>query len=324
MLSAAVYTTLMIPCDERHEYQTACVEMLRQAILDIEQNFVRILEQAKLSREQLDEIDHVKAQRVAQQQLAQKFEEVARRKELCKEKQTSIKAAGFKVSKTEYALAKAAAEAGGVVEEKQVYDLLFSDHLEPLKNGTGNGPKHLEALMPTCMTLKLDQSFFAVLPKVANKTVKSRGSFDNMCIAELEREFRALLSQLGEKLSVYEQVRKDREADVVTSRAFSEAAHKANAAAASSLEAAEKEIKRCEAAVSAANRAKVGAAAAVKRADDASVDANDCLISFRNGPLIAFLTLAERAVEEAPTPRKPAPLMQIATPCRQLVPVISC
>ena len=80
MLSHAVYCTLKLPQDNRDKYQTACVDFMREAILDVERSFVEKVDSAELSRKKLDDFDHDANQRTAEEQLAVQEKELLRKK----------------------------------------------------------------------------------------------------------------------------------------------------------------------------------------------------------------------------------------------------
>eukprot|EP00401_Gymnodinium_catenatum_P051625 CAMPEP_0117536320 /NCGR_PEP_ID=MMETSP0784-20121206/41392_1 /TAXON_ID=39447 /ORGANISM="" /LENGTH=388 /DNA_ID=CAMNT_0005332879 /DNA_START=81 /DNA_END=1247 /DNA_ORIENTATION=- len=321
MLSDLVACTLGIPWGQRHDYQVAGIEILQDAMSSIEADMMGRLQEAEatIARGDADRADIEGAQNSAEAQLRARREEVTEKSKAVVKAQSGITHAKRKIADAGVALDFVKSQVAALAKDKAVYDDALSGPYEGLRTGAADAAKLVEALLPLCRTMGLDQSMLVALPKVAKKPPDARGAFDKVVVDQLGRELSTRSVTLESKMGEWDVAAAEREVEMGKA----------------ALLAAEEDTKNAEEAVKVAQAAVVKSEAVLREARNAAREfpakllrvkitrdiTQRCINDFKNGPVQAFSTLTSQpplaeavgaaSVQGVPTPCRPAAAMPI-------------
>merc|ERR1719265_2518161 len=85
------------------------------------------------------------------------------------------------------------------IQEKQALESVFEAHYKaPMESGS-SGPNYSE-LEPFLKKIQVEPCLINALPTTCAKTKQERGSFDLLCLQELERAITSKIASLGESV----------------------------------------------------------------------------------------------------------------------------
>jgi len=191
MLAATVKSSLGLPIEERHEYQTKAVQMIGEVIEACEKGFVDGLAEleAKVAGADADKAARSAASSEAAAQLEAKTQD-------CTEKEATLEKIQEDVGPKKAALAAAHKEQKGLdkkhekaASDRARYDEAISSTYTQLVEGTWDDVKGakglLKQLAPFCKELKLEFSLMTSLGSATEKKPEDRGEFDKVVLGQL-------------------------------------------------------------------------------------------------------------------------------------------
>merc|ERR1719217_854872 len=245
MLAATVKSSLGLPIEERHEYQTKAVQMIGEVIEACEKGFVDGLAEleAKVAGADADKAARSAASSEAAAQLEAKTQD-------CTEKEATLEKIQEDVGPKKAALAAAHKEQKGLdkkhekaASDRARYDEAISSTYTQLVEGTWDDVKGakglLKQLAPFCKELKLEFSLMTSLGTAVEKKPEARGEFDNVVLSQLGNALKERAASHGATVDGGNVETKRCAAEVAASQQALDQTLQAEAAALEILDAAE-------------------------------------------------------------------------------------
>jgi chromosome segregation ATPase len=170
----------------------------------------------------------------------------------------------------------------------------FEHHFKPMREDAA-GP-HFKELEPFLRTLEMEESLLIALPSTCAKTKEHRGTFDNVCLDELEKALCSKMSSLGEIVTVETLASVERAAAVEAAQKEYDAKKAAQMEAVTEFEAVQKDLKDHEATLSKSRQAVEELQPQIDVVLASVAKAKDALDAFKAGPLAGFKSFSCVAV----------------------------
>lgn len=311
MLGSNLTDSLGVAKETRHPFQEKVVTMVGEVLQSVEAAKQAAVAEAEAK---LGEVTAVKEERETAEKAA--TDELAAKEEVTSTATTAAQEAALALTTAEEALA--AAEAGraagmaaqGADEKKkgQLETILASNYM-PLKEGSVEGSKTrgmLASVMALGQEFEFDGTLLDTLPTAVAKAPGDRGTFDNLVVEQLEKEFKKCVADLEAKIAAAEPARKEHDAKVAEASAEVEKAKASDQEQKAALEAAKAAQKEALAAMKEAAKTVKQTGPEMKEATAALASAEAGLKAFRESPLAAYKALLERPefVPEEPAPEE--------------------
>lgn len=306
MLVDGLPFSLKVPSDERHEIQTAMVDMVKQTLNSRKSSLEAAVSTEELKIASLQESQSKLASTVneAEAALQTQKDAVHVAKSLLADA-TAAANASWKVLTDRRAEQKtSAAKLARAQEEKNALESAFEAHFKPLTEGASN--EHFKGLEPHLKNIDIETSLLIALPSSCAKPKEQRGSFDTVVLTELEKALTAKIVALGEAVAVETPASAEHEAAAFAAQEEYDAKKDTQKRAATEFEAAQKEQSDRESTLNIAKKAveewqpQMNAAMGMMDSTKAALEA------FELGPLAGFdkyssmtSTPAEAAAAEA-------------------------
>jgi len=313
MYAKIVPDTLGVLKEERHEYQEEAVGRIGAALLGVEAAIQKRIDDSKTK---VNDADNEKVRRDdavvgAEAALAAKRAEVEVKDLELETEESKLgaeqKHAAMEAAKDALDDAEKAQQIGDVSLEVAASDHLkfeavLKDIYTPLKDGIQEARKYkaiLNKLLKFGEKYELDQSLVESLPTPLGKEPPARGPFDGIILKQFEE-------WCSQRLAEYATTLKDG-ADGKAQRAAVVEAVRATHTAAEDLwmvataQKAREELKGCEKALKAAQKAAKSFLSEIQEARDEHESAQAQLEAFREGELAAFNDLKDRTVSGTET-----------------------
>jgi len=295
--------SLSFPEDTRHELQTMAVVMIEQTLSDKKSAMEAAVtaEEDKLSKLKASEVELGTAVTGAETALAAQKEVVDKAKTALAEATESARSSTVSLAALNAAKRDADAKLSATKDEKQTLESAFAAHFKtPMENQKGPNFKKLE---PFLKKIEVEASLITALPSTCVKKQEERGSFDLLCLAELERAITSKITALGKVVDDEMPAAQAAEAAVQSAETDRDAKAEAEKQATTELEASLKEQSDREAALGAAKNAVNTFQPQVEEMIGMVSKAKTALEEFEAGPLAGFKTYKEKreaVVEVAP------------------------
>jgi len=316
-LTACAKPSLQALKDERHEFQTAMVEMIGDALQSIEEDVLSRIEELQAK---VDASDEARAERsgalaAAELCLAEAASFTGEKQAAVGEAYKALSAAEKAVRQLEAAKEACGAEIEQATKRKRKLQDELQNVLAPLKEGrrvrvdmrlTKVGKKYEKPLQKRLGTVGreygLEKSMVAALRVAIKNAVASRGPFDNLAIDEFERLCVKKVEDFTLQAEDSSLRLQERSTELEAAKTVVVVAREAKDAAKASLKKARRAQAKAEEAVASAKGHLKGFVPEMKSVCT-QLDRKRCkLETFRSGAKAAFEDLRDRdtaAVEEA-------------------------
>jgi len=291
MLMAVLAPSLVKTSSERHEIQTACLEMIEETL---QQERSSIQGRVSASEQKAEDFKSIQVAKDAQRAaagtaLAEKQEQEQKQKSSLAEAGEARRTAEKALADAQVAKTEGHTKLEASSKEKELLEMALQEHyIIPMD--ASEGP-HYTALKPLLCKLILEDSLVSALPSSCAKPKDQRGSFDVLVLEELRTAFSKKIAELGYVLeaevpAAEERASKAREAESELEKT-KVIEHELTAA----LEAAQKDVQAAQEEAVNAVMVATGAAADVEAAVLVATAVKGELSEFEAGPLAAFLAL---------------------------------
>jgi len=312
MLGDILPFSLGICKEERHPFQQGAVDAVGKEMAGLEEALSLAVTDAQGRVEQLGR--DRKAQEACVSELEAQLE--GHRRGAHERKHALADAAiAFRRSKEALAEAEAKQKAGDkdieeAMSKRKELAAVVAQVLEPLKAGTMEKeavPEAAIGLVPRLLQFfHVEESLRPAIPAVLSKEPATRGYFDTMATAQLEKQIRDALEEFEAVEKAGAAARAARASVVASAKESLQAARERQGSEATAFTAAQGQEEASYAALQAAKQALKAFNPERARRGKAVVRAQDVLQSFREGPLAAFGELCNHtAAEPAPTAEAP-------------------
>jgi len=338
MLGAIIPSSLGVAPAERHESQVAVVEMLARALAKLQAPIEeRIAEAEKQSLQQGEAHEQsVATAEAAATAVSEQVAKVEAQKAAVESLEGTLKAEQAILQKALAEQQKIEEEQRAASAEKELCESAERDHLAALREATWEdavvlppqaedqnklqmfaaaAKPHVDALLPLCTRLGVEDSMIQALPVVASRPRGERGSFDVLALTEVGKRLLEHAAARATELETHTANLATQVAKVEAAKGTVQAAEAARAGGSEALGAAQEERSRLEGEEKAAQQA---LRAAIRQAQDAEkslATGRKQLATFTEGPLAAFEALRtwEQAAPE-PEAEEAAPEAEEAAP----------
>jgi len=296
--------SLNFPEDTRHELQTMAVTMIEKTLSEkkIEKESAVTAEEGKLAKLKASEVELGSAVTSAEAALAGQKEVVDKAKTALAEATENARTSVSSLAALNTAKRDADVKLCSTKGEKQALESAFETHFKvPMEKGKGPNFRKLE---PFLQQIEVESSLITALPSTCVKTREERGSFDLLCLAELERAITSKIAAYEKLVAAETPATLEAEAAVNAATQEVEAKEVAQKQAATELEAALKEQSDMEASLSTAKSDLDAFQPQVDEMTSMVEKAKTALGEFETGPLAGFTTYKEK--REAPAETAPA------------------
>jgi len=270
MLTTMIPKSLCVPLDERHQLQTQCVEMLGEAIREVQAKMQEAIdaEQAEVVKVESTKYELEGELQQAKVMLTQKQEKLTASDNVLAEASKSVLSA--KATLTSSQDEKNTFESGcmQIRSDKEAFEHVSANDLNKLCGGTweeGNAQKHFDAVAALFGKFTLEESLLSVLPGSLMKKPAERGSFDHMAVTQLDESIQGKLRELTSAVEQQAPQAQERDAAVASAQKAYDEASEEQKKAAGAMSVAQDEEKTAIAAVKAAEAAVDSAEAELKK-----------------------------------------------------------
>eukprot|EP00929_Paragymnodinium_shiwhaense_P107082 TRINITY_DN730_c0_g1_i1.p1 TRINITY_DN730_c0_g1~~TRINITY_DN730_c0_g1_i1.p1 ORF type:complete len:459 (-),score=142.33 TRINITY_DN730_c0_g1_i1:160-1503(-) len=252
LLSAMVPGSLGTAPAERHEHQTAAVELLGKALTGVEDALQTDLQvaEAALAKSEEEKAALLNKQGSVEEELSQKQEEVTLKTKVMEAARCAAQASRQAAADADTALVEAESIPKNLQSRKVACETAVAENLAPLMApgcaGEAEVNAHLAVIMPVCENSEMGFSLLSAVKAAALQAPEARSQFNKMVMSELERELQDYMQVLQSRLTeANEVVRQKKEAleASLAERATCEAAREAADAA---LDSAKEQAKETE------------------------------------------------------------------------------
>mmetsp|Transcript_3401 Transcript_3401/g.5608 ORF Transcript_3401/g.5608 Transcript_3401/m.5608 type:complete len:389 (-) Transcript_3401:208-1374(-) len=300
MLAGAVMHSLVFYKDCRHETQSKVVDMLGSAMETIEKALEAAITEATAKLDEAKEGEVTKKEELtkAEEGLEALAKEDVEKEQVWTEADEAVNKAKEAVETAEAAETQGNKDLEKAEAKKATLETVMADIYTPIKEGTAeNLPKMIKSLMAKLkeFSVSMDGGLMETVPAALSKAKEDRGDFDKVVFEQLDSEFGKLVEKFNTILAEGGPGKAERAAAVETAKTELATAEEALKKADEESTAAAEAKTAGEAALKAAKKAAREAGPALKKATSELKDAEAKLDEFKEGPLAAFKSLAERS-----------------------------
>lgn len=294
MIVESLPLSLGVPCDKRHEVQTAIVNMARQVL----ESNKATMEAAVASEEQQIETLHAsraglsQAVEDAETALATHREKTHAARTLLADATDAVRSASQELEERHRGHKASLSKLEGARADKVALESAFDLHFKPLLQGDSVA-SHLKELEPHLKHLEIEASLFIAIPSSCAKPKEERGSFDSVVLSELEKALQSKIAFLGNTIAAEVPASGELEAAVLAAQEEHDAKKDTQKRAVSDFEAARKEEGETEAIVNKAKAAVTELQPSIDAASQRLANAKSSLETFQLGPFAQFETYSK-------------------------------
>jgi len=260
MLMTVAPKSLCVPADERHEMQAQCVEMIGEAIREVQ---TRMQEAVAAEQAEVVKVENTKCELLGKLQqakvvLTQKQEALETSKHVLADASGTVLSAKATLTSAHDEKSSFDASCVQIRSDKERFEGVISNDLKKLREGTweeGESKKHFDALAALFGKFALEESLLAVLPGALMKKPTERGSFDLMAVTQLDESIQAKLLELTSAVEQQAPQAQERDAAVASAQKNHDEASEEQKKAASAMGVAQEEEQTAIAAVTDAEAA---------------------------------------------------------------------
>jgi hypothetical protein len=286
--------SLGLPEDTRHELQTMAVDMIEQTLRDKKCALEKVIaaEESKMEQLKSSEVELVSEVTGAEAALSAQKIAVDKAKATLAAATESARTGAFTLDALRAAKTAADAKLAATRDEKQALESAFEMHFKaPMENQQGPNFPELEKWL---QKIEVEASLITALPSTCVKTKEERGSFDLLCLQELERAITSKIASLSNSVAVETPAALERETAEKLAAKEEAAMAEAQTQAAAELEATLKEQSERETSLSAAKSAVDAFHPRVEEMMASVSKAKATLEDFQTGPIAGFQSHKER------------------------------
>lgn len=305
MLSQHIDLSLGAAKEERHEYQARFVEMIGEVLSSIQKKLDDQISEAEGKVAQADGEKELRETRVTEATAA-----IGAAAETLKAAETVAHEASAKHHDAQKTLAAAKheqkqgdASLDAAATKKEKLELVASESLEPVKNGTLEADKVKAAIASITKAGKefsFDNALVTSFASALSKPAAERGTFDAVVIEQLEAEFKKHIDGFATQLSEGAAGREERASKVAHAASEHEAAVETQKAADAALDAARKQSKEADLAQKAAIKLLKQFGPEMKNIQASLNELKETRAEFQAGVLADYKELAERSIQPPP------------------------
>lgn len=299
MLVNVLPFTLKLPSDERHEIQTAVLDMVKQTLSSkkslIESSVAA--EEAKLTNLQGSQGELANAVSQAEAATATQKDTVEAAKLLLTDATAAANASWDALTDHREKQSITVAKLADVKAEKASLELAFTEHFMPMKEEAAG--EHYQGLEPYLKNIEIEATLLIALPSSCSKSKDQRGSFDMVVLEELGKALSSKLAALGDAVVDQTPMCVDCETAAYAAQEEYDAKKDTQKRAAADFEAAQKEHSVREATLREARRSVKELQPQMDSAVEVIEKAQAALEAFKVGPLAGFETYCALGAETA-------------------------
>jgi hypothetical protein len=309
MLIDTLPFSLTVASDQRHEIQTAVVEMVEQTLTAkklameaaVTAEDVKLVSLKGSQGEVASKADEAEAAVAAQKEIVQTA------KSLLAEATEAANASWSTLSDQRAEQKVLDASLDQAKTEKSGLESAFEEHFKPMKEDAAG--LHFKGLEPHLKSIEVESSLLIALPSSCAKAKDQRGSFDNVVLEELEKAIINKVTALGETVAAAMPAASDREATIQASEKDYDAKKSKQKELATEFEAAQKDLTDRNVALSSAKKAVLELQPQIDASTELMDKAKLALAEFEAGTMSGFVSYrsaTSKSAEAAPAEAAPA------------------
>lgn len=309
MLIESLPFSLTVASDQRHEVQTAVVEMVEQVLTakKLALEAAVTAEDGKLATlkgsqgEVASKVDEAEAAVAAQKEIVQTAKSVlAEATEAANASWTTLSDQRAEQKVLDASLEQAKTEKSGL-------ESAYEEHFKPMKEDAA-GP-HFKGLEPHLKSIEVESSLLIALPSSCAKAKSERGSFDNVVLEELEKAIISKIESLGETVAAQMPAASEREATIQATEKDYDAKKSKQKELATEFESAQKDLTDRNVALSSAKKAVQELQPQIDASTELLDKAKSVLAEFEAGTMsgfVAYNSATSKSAEATPVEASPA------------------
>jgi hypothetical protein len=307
MLGENVADSLGVAKEDRHPYQEKVISMLGEVLAGVGAAVQATIAaaEAKVAESGGEKSSRTATEETAAAVMKEKSEESDRASTALAESAAALKAAETAEKAAEKELKASEKALEGVAKSLAKLQGALTEAYLPMKEaGSSAHPSGMATLEKVGEEFGLNNSLLTSLASALAKLPEARGSFDGVCLQQVEDELTKLIGDATEKVAAAEGVKAASAEKVAAAKAATEAATATNKAAADAEGACKIAVKEATADLKAASKAVKMFAPEMKQVESALASTKADLSSLQSGALAAYAELMERS--KFPPPQPPA------------------